>query len=133
MYTLTADPCKSEIRRVPAATACNDACGLTLSEKMFHLLTCLVIVDDDIKTKTLEALAQLAGVSIRTIAYIHPCLKRTNHLIRVNAFARMTSDKIRLDVFSLPVFSSKFLLLMMIHFPTRWWLILYWNVGETIL
>lgn len=35
--------------------------------------------------------------------------------------------------FAIPVFSSKFLLLMMMHFPTRRWLILYWNVGETIL
>lgn len=107
--------------------------GLTFSEKMLHLLTCLVIVDEDVKTKALEALVQLAGVSVRTIAYIHPCLEHTHHPLRLDAFARMTSDTIRSDVFSLPVFSSKFLLLMMIHFPTRWWLILYWNDGETIL
>lgn len=70
--------------------------GLTLSEKMLHLLTRLVIVDEDIETKTLEALVQLAGISICTIAYVHPCFKHTNHLIRVKAFARMTSDKISL-------------------------------------
>lgn len=64
---------------------------LTFSEKMLHLLTCLVIVDEDIKTKALEALAQLAGVSIRTVAYVHPCLKHTNHLIRRGVFTRMTS------------------------------------------
>lgn len=119
---------------VPAATRDTNALDrLTFSEKMLHLLTCLVIVDEDIKTKALEALGQLAGISIRTIAYIHPFMKHTNHLIRGRAFARTTSGRIRSDVFSLPVFSSKFLLLMMIHFPTRWWLILYWNVGETIL
>lgn len=47
--------------------------GLTLSEETLHLLTRLIVVDEDIKAKGLEALEELAGVSIRTVAYIHPC------------------------------------------------------------
>lgn len=49
--------------------------SLTLFEETFHLLTCLIVVDEDIKPKALEALEQLAGISICTITYIHPCLK----------------------------------------------------------
>lgn len=46
---------------------------LTLSKKTLHLLTCLIVVDEDIEAKALEAFAQLAGVPVCAIAYIHPC------------------------------------------------------------
>ena len=46
---------------------------LTLSEKTLHLLTCLIVVDEDIEAQALEAFEQLAGISVRAVAYIHPC------------------------------------------------------------
>lgn len=46
---------------------------LTFSKKTLHLLTRLVIVDEDVEAQALEALEQLARVSVRAVAYIHPC------------------------------------------------------------
>lgn len=56
---------------------------LTLFEKTLHLLTCLIVVDEDIEAQTLEAFEQLTSVSICAIAYIHPC---PDNLLRVLAF-----------------------------------------------
>lgn len=46
---------------------------LTLSKKTLHLLTCLIIVDEDIEAQALEAFEQLTSVSVCAVAYIHPC------------------------------------------------------------
>lgn len=46
---------------------------LTLFEKTLHLLTRLIIVDEDVKAQALEALKQLTCISVRAISYIHPC------------------------------------------------------------
>lgn len=54
-------------------TECQRTSLLTLSEKTLHLLTCLIIVDEDIEAKALEAFEQLTGVSVCAVAYIHPC------------------------------------------------------------
>lgn len=57
---------------------------LTLSEKTLHLLTRLIVVDADIEAQALEAFEQLTCVSVRAIAYIHPCqdnLLRTHTLL----------------------------------------------------
>lgn len=51
----------------------NRTSALTLSEKTLHLLTRLIVVDEDVKAQALEALEQLACVSVRAVAYIHPC------------------------------------------------------------
>lgn len=45
---------------------------LTLPEKTLHLLTRLVVVDADVEAQALEALEQLACISVSAIAYIHP-------------------------------------------------------------
>lgn len=45
---------------------------LTLFEKMLHLLTCLVVINNDFKAQAPEALKQLTCVPVRPIANIHP-------------------------------------------------------------
>lgn len=49
------------------------AAQLTLPEETLHLLAGLIIVDEDVEAQTLEALEQLAGVTVRPVAYIHSC------------------------------------------------------------
>jgi len=47
-------------------------CALTCSEQVLHLLAALVVVDVHFKAQALEALEELAGVSVGAVAYIHP-------------------------------------------------------------
>lgn len=71
---ISARPCENSRRNVwPPQSDTSTPDGLTLSEETFHLLTCLIVVDEDIEAQGLEALEELAGVSIRAVAYIHPC------------------------------------------------------------
>lgn len=70
---------------------------LTLSEKTLHLLTCLIVVKNDIKAQVLEALVKLACISIRAVAYIHPCQKRTLTLQTQYAITLSQTEFIRLS------------------------------------
>lgn len=113
---------------------------LTFSEKTLHVRTCLVVVNKDVKAQVLEALEQLACVFVRAVTYIHTCGGAGGSDYKdICCFLLLFFFQVKNDLItcgadaSLPVLASKFLLLIMMHFPTCRWLILYWNVGETIL
>jgi len=103
---------------------------LTLSEETLHLVAGLIVVDEDVEAQALEAFEQLSRVPVRAVAYIHPC--RDSGFKITRSFLESGTQRVRIAL-AVPVFSWKFLLLMMMHLPTRWQLILYWNVGKTIL
>lgn len=46
---------------------------LTISEKTLHLLTRLIVVDEDVEAEALETFEQLTSVSVGAVPYIHPC------------------------------------------------------------